>query len=326
MKISIIIPAYNCEKYIATCIDSCGNQGFAPNEYEVIVVDDGSKDRTGKILDQIVESRNIKVIHQNNQGVSATRNNGLKAACGDYVIFVDGDDVLVRNSLPHLLNLAITHNLDIAKGSLTKRNDKEILEGDFQAANPSTERLTCINGEEAMLQVFDPMKGWSVVNMFRRQFLIDNHLYYPEGISFTEDLAFTIKTYMHAQRFMEIPMVFYIYRQNETSCMATMNVKKLKSAIDVIRLVKEEMKATKGDIKRKLTETIFASTSVVLWYISHHKSLFPKRKIITDELRKTLNKGIKCYNYKELMILLSVRLCPNFYVWSRYIFARKKYA
>src|SRR5688572_14059839 len=91
VKISIIVPVYNLEDFLPNCIDSLINQSF--NDIEIILVNDGSKDNSPKICDEYAESdKRIKVIHKKNEGVSIARNTGLKAAIGEYIVFVDGDD------------------------------------------------------------------------------------------------------------------------------------------------------------------------------------------------------------------------------------------
>lgn len=111
--ISIIIPAYNIEDYIGTCLDSLLKQTY--KNLEIIVVDDGSSDNTGKIIDEYtVKYENIKVIHKKNAGVSAARNSGIDIASGHYIGFVDGDDIVDDNMFEILINNAIEYNADIS--------------------------------------------------------------------------------------------------------------------------------------------------------------------------------------------------------------------
>ena len=111
--VSVIIPAYNIEKYISRCLDSIIAQTY--NNLEIIVVDDGSKDQTAEILDdyQKRDSR-IIVIHKENGGVSSARNQGLDIAKGDYIGFVDGDDLIKPNMYEVLVKLLEEENADIA--------------------------------------------------------------------------------------------------------------------------------------------------------------------------------------------------------------------
>lgn len=111
--ISIIIPAYNIENHIASCLDSLLNQTY--KNIEIIAIDDGSSDRTGEIIDKYAEKyKNIKVIHKDNNGVSAARNSGIDIASGDYIGFVDGDDTVDEEMFEILINNAIKYDADIS--------------------------------------------------------------------------------------------------------------------------------------------------------------------------------------------------------------------
>ena len=104
LKLSIIIPVYNVEKYIEVCIESLYKQNISEDEFEVILINDGSTDNSLSILQRFeIQHTNITVISQRNQGLSVTRNNGIKAAKGEYILFVDSDDLIIKNSLKTLL-------------------------------------------------------------------------------------------------------------------------------------------------------------------------------------------------------------------------------
>lgn len=113
MKISVIVPVYNNEKYIRDCIDSILNQTFT--DFELILVDDGSSDNSGVICDEYaLNNSRIKVFHQKNRGVCAARNVGIDNAQGEYITFVDSDDYITNNALEVLYNDAVIHNADIS--------------------------------------------------------------------------------------------------------------------------------------------------------------------------------------------------------------------
>ena len=112
-KISIIIPAYNVEKYISRCIDSVLKQTYS--NLEIILVDDGSKDKSGHICDIYKEKDSrIKVIHKENGGLSDARNYGIREAQGEYIVFIDSDDYVDSNYIEELYNLVIKDNVDMA--------------------------------------------------------------------------------------------------------------------------------------------------------------------------------------------------------------------
>lgn len=111
--ISIIIPIYNVEKYLDTCLDTVVNQTY--RDIEIILVDDGAKDNSGVIADNWAnKDQRIKVIHQENGGLSKARNTGIKAASGQYLIFVDSDDVVALNMVERLYELVVEHQAQIA--------------------------------------------------------------------------------------------------------------------------------------------------------------------------------------------------------------------
>lgn len=114
MKLSIIIPVYNVEQYITGCIQSLLNQGLSDNEYEIIIVNDGSKDNSIGIAKQFqLNHTNIFILDKENGGVGSARNYGLNAARGVYIYFIDPDDYLANNTLKPILNCIETSNLQV---------------------------------------------------------------------------------------------------------------------------------------------------------------------------------------------------------------------
>jgi len=112
-KVSVIIPAYNIEKYLPRCLDSVLAQTYG--NIEVIVVNDGSKDETGRVIDEYsAKDSRVMAIHKENGGVSSARLAGIKAASGDYIGFVDGDDLIEPDMYERLLSNAVKHNADIS--------------------------------------------------------------------------------------------------------------------------------------------------------------------------------------------------------------------
>ena len=110
--ISVIIPVYNVEKYLRRCLDSVIAQTY--QNIEIICVDDGSIDESGRICDQYaVRDAHIKVIHQENQGLSAARNRGLDAAEGEYIAFVDSDDYILEDMYKKMLDMLLNYNVDL---------------------------------------------------------------------------------------------------------------------------------------------------------------------------------------------------------------------
>ena len=111
--ISVIVPAYNVEPYIEKCVKSIINQDY-PN-LEIILVNDGSKDKTGELCDKLKETDDrIQVIHQNNRGLSAARNSGLDLAHGEWIAFLDSDDWIEPEMYSTLIKIAVKEDAEIA--------------------------------------------------------------------------------------------------------------------------------------------------------------------------------------------------------------------
>ena len=104
-KLSIIVPVYNVERYIRPCLESIYRQNLDDTDFEVIIINDGTKDRSMEVIADLISLHdNITVINQENQGLSVVRNNGIALAKGEYVLMPDSDDLLIDNSLPIILS------------------------------------------------------------------------------------------------------------------------------------------------------------------------------------------------------------------------------
>ena len=127
-KISVIVPIYNVAKYLANCIDSLLNQTYS--DIEIILVDDGSTDESGKICDKYEKNhKNIRVIHQKNSGLTVTRRNGVNFATGEYVGFVDGDDWVDADMYEALMRYVLDYDVDIVtSGGIREHNHPSIVE------------------------------------------------------------------------------------------------------------------------------------------------------------------------------------------------------
>lgn len=148
-EISVIMPVYKVEQYLRVCIDSVLRQNFV--DYELILVDDGSPDRCGEICDSyaLLDNR-IKVVHQNNQGVSAARNIGIETAAGKYITFIDSDDVVSDDFLRVLYELLIKEKADVSCCSF--RHFSEVYE--FEKADTGTQVFS-LSGKEAAIDALE---------------------------------------------------------------------------------------------------------------------------------------------------------------------------
>lgn len=191
--ISVIIPVYNVEDYLKRCLDSVISQTY--KKIEIILVDDGSSDNSGKICDYYakLDSR-IRVVHQANKGLSAARNEGIKAAHGEYICFVDSDDLILQDMVEYLYNLLKKFNCDLSlctyrllyqNGKLGKKNGNGQVE--------------CLDSEQALRKMLyrDFIDVNASAKLYHKN--IFKNIVFPEGKYF-EDVSTTYKTFIKSKR------------------------------------------------------------------------------------------------------------------------------
>lgn len=223
LKLSIIVPIYNVEPYLRKCIDSLLSQDLPKDEYEIILVDDGSPDNCPTICDEYAQTlhpsggsrkgANIKVIHQPNGGLSAARNSGLKVAEGKYVQFVDSDDYLQPNVLRGLVEQMEHEDLDVLR--FDYQNVRITPTGDYEVFQPykhphQVDTRTDVVDGEAYLNERMGYACYAVMFLIRREMLLSNHLTFVEGILF-EDTEWTPRMLLAAKRVNSTVLVAYNY-------------------------------------------------------------------------------------------------------------------
>lgn len=326
MKLSVILPVYNVEKYIHKCVESLYAQCLNENDFEIIVVNDGTPDNSIEKLKYFEQDHaNIIILNQENRGVSIARNNGLKMAKGQYVLFIDPDDLLIPDSLPLLLSKAIENELDILVGGYLRMDEKktDII---------STKEIFCNSEEKIMegidyfIDCYNQNEGFVWRNLYRRDFLDRNNILFSSQVSFMEDSLFVITALTNAKRVSFSPISFYIYVQHENSAMATMNVSKLYSLNTVIsELWKFRKKNISNEYTDKVCDCLFSSFSVLLWYLSHYNLLINSRHNVLADLKNKCPDLSFSNNFRQRVISFCYKFCPSIYLLFRYWTARVKY-
>lgn len=229
MKLSIIIPVYNVEQYIGRCLQSCLSQlHVTPEEYELVIVNDGTKDNSMAIVEEMTRGcTNVTIINQQNQGLSMARNAGLKAAQGEYVWFIDSDDWIEDNCLH-----GIIERLERTKVDVLQLQYKNVYNDDI----PSDEHYSTIKG-------IGNSKKWMVENtyftavqfmIYRREFLLQNNLQFYPGI-YHEDSEFKPKVVYLADTCASYDKVVYNYFKGNANSITA--VLKLKNGIDLFTVM-----------------------------------------------------------------------------------------
>lgn len=228
MFFSVIIPVYNVESYLETCLKSVINQSFS--DWEAICVNDGSTDGSADILNEYAarESR-LKVISQPNGGLSAARNAGIKAAEGEYVLFLDSDDWLEDNALEVLSSNLSGEDMLCFSGRRFFEETGEFHPAD-QLAEKTYESGMCYYNENALLHR-DFAFVCVVLRIYKREFLSCHSLQFKEGI-FHEDNLFTPLACYYAGKVKVINECLYDYRVRSNSITTTVNVKRLRDLLE----------------------------------------------------------------------------------------------
>lgn len=212
---SLILPIYNVEKYIHRCIDSIQKQSF--DDYEVILVDDGSKDSCPDICERYSDEQGYKIIHKQNGGLSSARNAGLEVAAGKYVFWIDSDDWIEESALLCLHNAICDKNVDIVKFNYYRQpqNSKvcaQIETGLYEKAKIESEMIPFVLEKTGEAN----FSAWS--HVYKKDFLVNNNLHFvSEREIGSEDYLFNLQAYLCADTILSIEDCIYNYDMREGS-------------------------------------------------------------------------------------------------------------
>lgn len=223
LDLSIIIPIYNVEKYIVRCIESIIDiEGI---KYEIILVNDGSKDMSGEICKKYVDIYDyVKYFEKENGGLSDARNFGFQKSKGEYVAFLDADDSVKKNSYAQIVRTA-------------QKYDVEIINADAYLVYEPGEKLKrktlpksingIVTGEEFLSKSIKEktMSMCAPFSIVKRNFIIENNLFFKKGI-LHEDQLWSFQIYLSAKKVMYIDLLFYYHYQRADSIMNSKNTKK----------------------------------------------------------------------------------------------------
>lgn len=225
VKVSIIIPAYNVEKYILKCINSLLEQ--TEKEIEIIVVDDGSKDKTNLIVKEIIKKHaNIVLIEQENKGVSAARNAGLQNAKGKYTMFIDADDWLEKDAIENLYKTAETESYELIRF-------EKVIELPYKrvASNPifEEENITPQDLQKKFLEVGS--LNSVCLNFTLSKLIQDNKIVFNDNLKFAEDMIFILDLITNAKKVKYLPNAYYHYEYNFDNVSNNINIDSVKMKI-----------------------------------------------------------------------------------------------
>lgn len=326
IKLSIIIPVYNVEKYVQECIDSIVKQ--IDKTCEIILVDDGSTDASGNICENNA-GEGIKVIHKQNGGLSSARNAGLKQASGKYISFVDSDDLIEEDSIKAVINWIDSHNSDVCFMQAVKfypDGTEEPMGDDIVSMD--------IDGKlpDEVIEFLASRKkypGSACTKLYKREFLENNRIDFPHDLRRSEDLGFTMDCLTKANSFSAIDCPYYRYRQNrEGSITGSVNMQTVEGLLAFERESVEKLTTNRiaNDHKSELAMSFAAYEYMVLLhnYSGLAKADRKSKKKEVKQLRWVLKYG-KTLKTKLVRIMAHVIGVSNTAAVIRKMYEKLRY-
>lgn len=271
MDLSIIVPVYNVEQYIRTCIESIYKQGLDEDRFEVLIVNDGTKDKSMEVIQDIIaQHKNIVVINQENLSLSVARNNGIAAAKGKYILMIDSDDLLIENSLSRLLDLALEEEVDLLVADFLEM-DNEIITSSSSYLNQNRFEFKRKTGIQLFLEDLNPNQCYVWRTLYKRSFILENNLKFVPGIRY-QDVPFTHEAYIKANNCIKTSWLLNIYRKNRPG--ASTHSFSFKKAKDFCVVIREtwKLRKTKGlppMVVQKIKDDVYATFSTLFYHTLH---------------------------------------------------------
>ena len=313
IKLSIIVPVYNLEKYIGECLASLLNQDLEYSEYEVLVVDDGSTDNSGNIIDVYAEKySNVHAFHKGNGGVSSARNLALEKSQGEYIWFVDGDDLIASSALKDMLEqIYSNHEPDLLRIIIIDFKDGEHVDLD---------KRNYLGNERH--------SDWIVTWIIKRSLILDNNISFDERVSFGEDDIFCVFVRQHVKRIIDYPWVGYFYRQREGSALHSAITED--SFMKFVRSYKADLEyAEKYDFFWYKKDSVYKNMSNVMLFVAMQpfKKRREKIRILKENnlfplpVKKTTEKdNIKISGFKRIRQISCTKMglmLLEAYLWEK---------
>lgn len=290
IKLSVIVPVYNVETYLAKCIESVLSQNY-PGELEIILVDDGSTDKSLSICNYYsLKDKKIKTIHKENGGVSSARNVGIIASSGDYIAFLDPDDFWVENSIYDLLQTAENTRADIILGRAVRYLDKE---GCF---SPYPDNI-CINHDQGstrhiLFDILDPQNRfeWHVCKaIYKAKFIKSNGLFFKNGV-LHEEIEWMPRVFSLANSIETVNNIFVCFRIKKGELISddiSGNIKNHQDILKVIYSLSTYFKYLSLD--REIKELFYINFSEI------YAEVFIRQALIKDKKSKILLEKLSHY-------------------------------
>lgn len=278
-KVSVVIPVYNVEPYLRECLDSAAAQTLS--KIEILCIDDGSTDKSGAICDEYAErDSRFRVFHQKNAGLSEARNVGMRHSAGEYILFVDSDDIIEPETCKKALDVAVETDADMTMFSFDLIGDSADIkcpDGDFMQRRVYTDNL-----EKLQAATFN----WQTAcfHLWKTSFLKENALEFIPGIHF-EDGPFVVKATMLANRIATVAERLYHYRIRRDSITNANDLENWIKFPDVCQLAWNEIRPLDRD--GRCLKFLFQA-NLQHWYYLYNQVNPSTKRILLNKFRQAL--------------------------------------
>lgn len=270
MRLSVVVPVYNVEPYLRKCVDSLLDQDLTEDEYEIVLVDDGSADQCGAICDAYASRHpHVVALHQPNGGLSAARNSGIDEAKGNYVMFVDSDDYLEPKVLKALVEKVETEDLDVLRFNYRNVNEH------YEAFEPNKVSKPFVDYRDEVCDGTTFLVERLGFGCYAWQFVVRRELLdvcrFKKGI-YLEDTEWTPRLLAATHRITSVDMLVYNYLQREGSITQNKNAEKQKKLLmDLYSIIDSMQEQKKGIKDTRWHEGIIAQTALyIIGFVSEN--------------------------------------------------------
>lgn len=317
MRVSIIIPVYNCEEYLENCIKSLLNQTLT--EIEFVFINDGSTDNSLEILKYYEKNDNrIKLINQKNSGVSRARNIGLKYCSGEYIGFVDSDDFIEKDMYQNMYECASEKNLDFVICNYIKhiiKKDKDILQYcEFKPLKFNKDDIKQYTFEHFIIQQDN---GFNWNKLYKRSLIEENNLKFNESLTINEDLLFNLEYLEKVTYVGYVEKYNYNYMIRENSAMSAIHSNGFNGMKLIYSKTLDNMKLWNLDI---LKATKLINEYYVKMPYSYCKQVFRNKNMNFYEINKQIKVIIEDeFTQRMLKVIESeeIRLSLRYYIFYK---------
>jgi glycosyltransferase involved in cell wall biosynthesis len=319
--VSVILPVYNCERYLVKCLDSILTQTY--KSLEVIIINDGSSDSSREIAERYTkQDKRIKLVNQGNNGVSASRNVGLKNSIGKYVLFIDSDDYIENNMIEFLINSAEKYNAQItASGLFIEESSSDHIRKTWESIAFNGGENIILNNEE-LKRIF-PEKlsttGFRAVfaKLYRLDYIKQNNAFFDPEISLGEDYLFNLPLFRNIDRYVYVTKPLYHYNTGYSN-----NTLSRKYRADLFEIGLKIFNATRSILNSWNTDQKHFDRHLYELLFNHMRLVFENEASLcnTNTYFKKLQRLISITNQKEVKDLTSQKSFRPIGYKSKFIF------